>query len=120
LGLMIMENKDDLFTNIIQRWTEQFIIMTDEKKGIFYQYLKIIGSWIYKFGKNFDLLEEIKESLTNYEEEKSLLFVAFADKERWLYPLLTASTIDSSYGDKVNRALFDPKDVKIFEEFLAK
>jgi len=119
LGLMIMENKDDLFTNIIQRWTEQFIIMTDKKKGIFYQYLKIIGSWIYKFEGSSDLLEKIKKSLSDYKEEE-LLFFAFADKERWLYSLLTASTIDASYGDKVNRDLFDPKDVKNFEEFLAK
>lgn len=120
LGLMIMKNKGDLFTNVIQKWTEQFITMTDKKKGIFYQYLKIIGSWIYKFGGSPDLLEKIKKRLSNYEEDKNQLFLAFIDKERWLYSILTASTIDASYLDVVNKKLFDEKDVENFEGFLAK
>jgi len=117
LGMMIVENKEGLFTEIINKWIKKNLKLIESNEEIIYKYLKLIGSWLFKFKRKSHFLKTIKNNLRN-QSKKAIEFPPLYDRTLSLYIPLRALDVDARYFMKIETELFDVDNQRKFEDFL--
>lgn len=148
MGIMFYENKKGLFTETLEHWTNEILeviqknktnITTEHEGKLFvnteithplsdlYRHLRLIGVWFNTFNPKSKLLDRIIFELKNQPEE-AITNNAYGEKqpypmdfivERWIIqrPSLPFNT---AYFSALDKALFNPENIKSFEKKLRK
>lgn len=135
IGITFVENKDEIFSEIIEKNIEMSLNLLSEiktnkekRKSILYSYIRLIGLWTYKWNKNSNLFGKIIEIIKMQDEKlaKETTFSQALPIESRYYPrMLIYKHIETpifpyNYNDfrLTNNELFNDENIQEFKNFL--